>query len=284
MSTFQKKCPSCDAQMAYKSKGALTTSLKNNSMCRKCAAQKSGFLDRFATKGKNTGSDNAFYGRHHTEDTKKKLSARNTDHLKTPEFRKTMSKVTSGKNNPMFGRNVFDIWVEKYGLEKATELEQQRKQKLSTVFSGSGNPMYGRPSPQGAGVGWKGWYKQEFFRSLRELCFMIQMDETEIDWVGAEHISITYKDATGNHRTYRPDFLVNETTLIEIKPQRLIDSPNNKLKCQAAELFCQQNGLEYQIRDVEIDARLIRKHIDNGDVKFDDRYQARFEQWEADNS
>jgi hypothetical protein len=32
-----------------------------------------------------------------------------------------MSKVTSGKNNPMYGRSIYDVWLEKFGKEIADQ-------------------------------------------------------------------------------------------------------------------------------------------------------------------
>ena len=36
-----------------------------------------------------------------------------------------------GNKNPMFGRSVFDVWVEKYGTEEAKKLDRERRQKSS---------------------------------------------------------------------------------------------------------------------------------------------------------
>ncbi len=47
------------------------------------------------------------------------------------------------------------------------------KEKHRQNAIGEGNNMYGRPSPQGSGNGWSGWYKERYFRSLRELMFLI---------------------------------------------------------------------------------------------------------------
>jgi len=41
-----------------------------------------------------------------------------------------IKKATSGKNNGMYGKNVYLIWVEKYGEEKANELSSQRSVRL----------------------------------------------------------------------------------------------------------------------------------------------------------
>jgi hypothetical protein len=34
--------------------------------------------------------------------------------------------------------------------------------------------MYGKPSPQGSGNGWSGWYKGKYFRSIMELSFIVE--------------------------------------------------------------------------------------------------------------
>ena len=53
--------------------------------------------------------------------------------------------------------------------------------------------MFGRPTPQGSGNGWKGWYKGWFFRSLKELSYVVNVLEPNGDiWESAENIKIPY--------------------------------------------------------------------------------------------
>lgn len=47
-------------------------------------------------------------------------------------------------NNPMKGRTVYSIWLEKYGKEEADRRQAEWKRKLSVAFSGEKNNMYGR--------------------------------------------------------------------------------------------------------------------------------------------
>lgn len=70
------------------------------------------------------GNDNPFYGKHHTEETKKKIS----DSLKG-KF--------AGQNNPM------------YGVHLIVSDETKQKQSIAHKgkLMGKDNPMYGKPSP-----------------------------------------------------------------------------------------------------------------------------------------
>ncbi len=275
MNELERKCPQCGKILTYSSKGALTTANKKGGVCRKCASINSGFTARYATKGKNCGKDNPQYGRELPEWHKEIL--RNTDksYTKTDKFRQTMSRVTSGKNNPMYGRTPYEIWIEKYGKEKADRLHKEWCKKHSVNNSGSGNPMYGKPSPNGSGNGWKGWYKEIFFRSLRELMYLIYLDENNIEWVNGETLRIKYKDYKGKDRTYRPDF-IHDGMLVEIKPKRLQNTPTNLSKRKAAEAYCVKVGLKHKYVDPEIDCVIIKKHIDNNDIKFNGDYLKRF--------
>lgn len=47
----------------------------------------------------------------------------------TPEMKEQMSKNNSGKNNPMYGRSSYEVWIEKYGIEEANKrrIEQHKK-------------------------------------------------------------------------------------------------------------------------------------------------------------
>ena len=55
-----------------------------------------------------------------------------------PEWHKKMSEVTSGKNNPMYGKNWQDF--------STPERVAQWRQHLSQANSGQNNPMYGKDS------------------------------------------------------------------------------------------------------------------------------------------
>ena len=61
----------------------------------------------------------------------------------------------------------------------------------------------------------------------------------------AETITIYYKDASGTVHQYRPDFLVDNKYLYEIKDFRELDSEVVLLKKRAAESYCSNNNLEY---------------------------------------
>lgn len=200
-----------------------------------------------------------------------------------------MSVAMSGKSNPMYGKNVYQIWVDKYGVEEADRRKAETFAKRSLSLSGSGNPMYGKPAPNGSGNGWSGWYcsirhGRVFFRSLRELAFMVRCDEASISWQPAEHIKISYVSWNGAKRTYHPDFLVSEV-VIEIKPQRLFKSENVMLKKVAAKRYCQEHGMTYLLIDVpplaggEIDRLYETKRI-----SFIERYQRLYNTGKLDDS
>lgn len=267
---YVRNCPTCNKEILYTTKGGLTMANKRMSDCRKCASYKTGFTDRYSTKGKNTGNDNGFYGKKHTEEAKKKIGEQDRLHAQTTEFKQKMSSLNSGKKNPMHGRTVKDIWIEKYGPEEANTREAERKKKISKANSGKNNSMYGKPSPKGSGVGWKGWYKGYFFRSLRELCYIIYLEENNISWISGESVSIEYK-FNGNDRTYKPDFIINNEIIVEIKPEKLHNTPNVLAKKYAAEKYCRKNHLKYQMIDMEINLDKIILY--KKDIKFLDKYE-----------
>ena len=77
------------------------------------------------------GNKNSFYGKKHTKETKNKIGNKNKGKLK-------------GKNNPMYGKLVYDVWVEKYGKEKANKLLKEKSEKQSNMVCGEKNPFFGK--------------------------------------------------------------------------------------------------------------------------------------------
>lgn len=256
--------------MTYSTKGALTTSLKNGSMCRSCAGHTNNWM-----LGR-TGEANPFYGKKHTEETIHKFkatqSSRDNTSRRTDEFRAKISKVSSGNKNPMYGKTYYEKWVEKYGKEEADIRQAAKIAKHKVSSSGSNNPMYGKPTPKKAGNGWSGWYKEQFFRSLRELSYIVNvLEPSGKEWKSAESIRIPYKNYDGANRTYSPDFIC-DGKLIEIKPIKLIESPLIKLKSEAAREYCVKNDLVFLITDVSlIDKSHLDQLIANGLVRLTDK-------------
>ena len=152
--------------------------------------------------------------------------------------------------------------------------------KFSINSRGEKNNMYGKPSPNGSGNGWSGWYNDWFFRSLKELTYMIYVIERfKLNWNNAEKmIKIDYIDCSGAKRTYRPDFIIEGKYLIEIKPKLLQKGKLVSLKKEAALKFCKNNNLIFKIRECRktISTNEIKELIKVGKLKFTKRYEEKF--------
>jgi hypothetical protein len=221
---------------------------KKNSKCKSCVM-----------KGENNpmfgkfGELNPFFGKRHTEESKKKMvKDRDYTIYKTEEFRQKISELTKGKNNPMYGKSVYDVWVESYGKGIADEKMLEFKKKQSLNSSGEKNSMYGKPSPINSGNGICGWYKGWFFRSLLELSYMIYVIERfNIEWETgeSEKYKISYT-IDGKSKNYFPDFVINKKYIVECKPKKLTLTSINQTKFEFAKKYCDDNGFIFKIRDI----------------------------------
>jgi hypothetical protein len=123
--------------------------------------------------------------------------------------------VGIGSKNSMYGRSVYNLWVEKYGVEEADRRKASASEKRSKSQTGKGNPMYGKPSPQGAGVGKRTKYNGITFRSTWEAKVAEWLDGQKITWKYEEQ---RYELVD---KTYLPDFFVYEddvlVKIIEVK-------------------------------------------------------------------
>lgn len=285
---FSKSCPTCGEQQFFSKEIGLKAATKNNTICRKCASIKSGFTEKYASRGVNCGENNPFFGCHHTEESKKKIvQDRDFSVYKTEEFREKISKLSSGENNPMYGKSVHSTWVEKYGEETAKQKDIEWKQKLSIAFSGEKNPMYGKPTPKKAGNGWCGWYKDWFFRSLRELSYIInEVESNNLAWQSCEGLfRIDYLSFDGRKRTYCPDFLIENSKVIEIKPIKLHTSIEVTSKAKAAKDFFDKLGYEYILTDCDIiDFSLLEKMIDQQEIVLTLKTKERYEKYKETNN
>ncbi len=260
---FIRNCPECNKQITYKSVYRYNTANEEKCKCKSC---------------NNKGNNNPFYGKYHTNKTKDKLSLLQIGVPNTKEHNNKIKAWANTHDNPMKGKSVYEMWVKNHGKKEADRRMSELKRNHSKRFSGSGNPMYGRPSPMGTGQGWKGWYKTHYFRSLRELSYMIYLDENNITWESGEskRFTVEYTDYKGTKRTYRPDFFVDNKIIIEIKPQRLHNSPSVLAKKKSIESFCNKNGFTYELKDQLIEPDKIKLGHENKTIKFSDGYDVKF--------
>lgn len=230
---FNRNCPECDVVIVYKTTWTRSGAIKKNSLCRSCVMK---------------GSRNPFAGHKHSAQTKQILRAVDKSYTKTEKFSNAVKQSMIDINTAV---DLMAIWTEKYGAVEAVIREQKRRNKLSISSSGENNPMFGKLAPFQAGVGIKGWYRDIFFRSLRELSFMLQLDRDGRIWRTAESsdFRVEYINYVGNRATYVADFIVDDRIIIECKPLYLQRTFTVMAKSAAMQAFCAEKGLEYQIVD-----------------------------------
>ncbi len=267
---YTRTCPQCKLVVEHTNKYNRDEAIEKKRLCRRCCYDNRDLA----------GDKNPFWGKTHTQETKNKIASRDISFNQNPEYKLKRSLAVMGEANPMYGKCNFEIWTSKYGLTEAKLRQYKVNKRLSEVFSGNMNPMYGKPSPQGSGNGWSGWYHGWYFRSLRELSYVINhIERNRLDWQPAESLRIDYTDWEGHRRTYRADFLVSNRFLIEVKPAALHLSRSVRIKAEAAERFCRQNGFQYKIEDPELlsDNEIVVLHHTK-QVRFLDKYELKFEE------
>ncbi|MFW6129632.1 MAG: NUMOD3 domain-containing DNA-binding protein [Atribacterota bacterium] len=162
---FKRVCPKCNKDLFYKNKKNRNRAEKRGSFCLSCSQKESRKKEEIKIKydyinkqrkEKYRGENNPFFGKKHSDRTKNHLKtqrAKNNYIYKTLDFADKISKVTSGKNNPMYGRNCYDVWVNKYGEDVARRKQAELNQKRSNNAKGSKNSMFGKTAPKGSGGG-----------------------------------------------------------------------------------------------------------------------------------
>lgn len=163
-------------------------------------------------------------------------------------------------------------------IEAAAQKVAEWKQKQSKANSGEKNSMYGKPSPNGSGNGWKGHLNGKFFRSLRELKFMV--DNPAAQSAEGKRFRASYR-WNGVNRTTIPDFVDEENKVVyECKPDRLIGTPLVTAKANAIEHHVNAMGYRFVLLDPGVlTLEIFRALIDNGDVVLTERTTERYLKW-----
>lgn len=267
---FPRNCPSCNALVYHTSQYEAKRSNEMKRKCKKCVCE--------TFKIKFLGENNPFWGRHHTEENKKIASEIRSGIKQTgtqlEHSRRTIKIAKAAQQN----KSCYQLWLEKYGKDEADRRSIELSKLKSTNATGEKNPMFGKPAPKGSGCGISCWYKENHFRSLKEVVYFIKEVELKnLQWRTAQtgDLRMGYVDSKGSSRTYVADFLVNENILIEVKPKRLWDHPDVVAKADAGRKFCQSKNWEYRLVDIEIDRDLLKNKILSGDLKIKDKYKER---------
>ena len=190
-----------------------------------------------------SGERNPFYGRKHSDETRKKIA-------------------TARRNRG------------------PASLETRKK--MSESRRGARNAMYGKPSPVGTSVGIGGWYNGLHFRSSSELFFLLSHPEVEWESAEGHDFRVPYVDALGQERFYFPDLFGN-SCLVEVKPRgwdRDTRQQNVALKQRAAALFCISNGWNYVFVEVPcMDKVNVFRLREQGVISLDRKWENRFWDW-----
>lgn len=268
--SFTRNCPDCGKEIIYTNKNNCRSAELKHSKCFECGIK---------NRRNYSGENNPFFGQKHTNQTKQIISTFNSEiRVLSDEFldkaKMNLAKVTNS-------RPLYEIWLEKFGKEVADQKLQSFKDKQSKNNSGTNNHMYGKPAPQGSGNGWSGWYKDWYFRSLRELSYMINVIEKEnLQWRCPNNdFKISYQDYKGDIKTYFPDFIINEIKVVEIKPKKLHNTPKVLAKKLAAEEFCKSQNMTYELIDpIILSDEEIKVLYISGQIKFLDKYDKKFKE------
>ena len=99
-------------------------------------------------------------------------------------------------------------------------------------------------------------YSLEHYDSDLERRMMVKLesDPTVVKWQKRHDVSIPWIDEHGRQHRYLPDFLVEyadgRQVLIEVKGSDKMDSPSVLRKRRAAEQWCRERGMEYELTTI----------------------------------
>lgn len=264
----QRICPKCNIIIDYKNKYVARFNEKRRGKCRLCYGKE--------RSNKMKGKICITVSPEGRERTRQALLNRIRSKEELDKCRETIKLAQKARTG---GKNNYQLWIDKYGIDEANKRDSLARKKLSLASSGKNNPMFNKPAPHGSGNGWKCRYKNIYFRSLRELFFYLEyIDNKNIQWESGEKakFSIPYISPMGINRNYFPDFIIGNN-IYECKPKKLWNTPLVKAKVDAANKYCNDNGYNYFLIDIEIDSDKIKYLINSGLITWDEeRYKNKF--------
>ena len=189
-----------------------------------------------------SGKNNPFYGKKHSAKTKAKMSKnRRGDEngfvqwAKNPENKKVWhDALMEGLQNKRASQS--DEEYTKY-CENLSKQAAQRCIDNELLPYGKGHKNgYFTSQRQHIQIYYRSSYEQRFL----QIC----ENANEIVFKPCKFY-IPYLTPDGTVHNYIPDFILNDTVVIEIKPKSMLNYGANNLKHIAGADYCQRNGLKY---------------------------------------
>lgn len=284
MEKIIRKCPMCSESILYSTKYTYKEAEEKNTKCKKCTASIT--FKKMNEDVRNGILQNGFKNKKHSENSIDLIKSKvkllfeqgdlNLSGKNNPMFGRT------GKNSPRFGRSYVEDLIKKYGEELAVIKINDIKNKISSKSKGENNPMFGKKSPIGSGNGWGGWYKNFYFRSLRELSFLTEYMERfnmKVESGENKRFRIEYKIGD-SIKNYYPDYIVDSKYMVECKPKELWGSSLNLAKKQSAEKFCKEIGIKYKIIDpILISEEKLKSLYLSGLITFNEKTENKFKNY-----
>ncbi len=155
------------------------------------------------------------------------------------------------KNSGMYKTKVYDVIKSEFGFKykKIKQLCEIYGYPEENPQTGELNSMYGKSPSVKSGVGVKCWIvdsgKKIFCRSSLELFVYLFLLDAGITFDISKH-RIKYKNEKGVERTYNPDIVIDDC-VYEIKPEKLVNTEENRLKFSVLTEYCKKFCLKCAI-------------------------------------
>lgn len=162
------------------------------------------------------------------------------DYMNNPDKNK-------GEKNGMFGNDLKNAMIKKYGNDVAEKRYSTWKSTKYTFKSGDLNPQYGNPPFENGGRSYHGWYNGIFFRSSFELIFLIENRDLDLVPADNKNFRVEYLKEE-KVKFYYPDFYSKKiNTVYEIKSLQWLNSDTNKIKIEEAKKYFGKKGIGYNV-------------------------------------
>lgn len=276
---YLRDCPICKKQITYRDKYKLKRAEENKSKCKSCMERKRVIPLNVNSHFCKICNKELFYKSRKSLLRAIKQKSSCISCFANEKFKLNLSSKTRGENNPMYNKSFYDIWEEKYGEEEAKTRELLRRKKLSESTKGEKSSRYGKPSHKGSGNGWSGYYKKVYFRSFLELRYLKYLFDNNIQFENGEKrkYKVTYFFFNGTWNYFLDFYLPQTNEYIELKPKRLVGSPRNLAKFDAA---YKKFGDKFKVlteKDIEnFDLELMYQSYLEKDLIWDKKYEYKF--------